>query len=118
MKQIRIDVDEHKVIPPQSLKGKFNCLGEIVSVQFIDPLYPEGQKSDLPTDKYNQAIIGVEGFFGNPSSCLTPSTSEYKQIIEAYQVNNPQDLIGKPLISVYTERLTGNLTGIIPLYNN
>ncbi|MFC1648045.1 hypothetical protein ACFL1B_01165 [Nanoarchaeota archaeon] len=108
-------VDESKVIPPQSLEDKAGHVAKIVKVFACDR---DGGALATYVEPHRAEFVRVQirnKTGGGRSAGQVFAQEEYLQFFNTYSVKHPEDLLGKPTISVYTTIEPTTLTGLIPL---
>ena len=112
---MQIEIDEKAVIPEQSLEGK---IGIVAKITHVSPFDHKGERTEKTTFE-NAETVGVQiqnisdAHKGNSGQIYI--SENFTRFREAYGVIDPHDLVGKPVISVYTKDLGQTLTGLIPL---
>jgi len=107
---MELQIDKNAAIPEQNLEEKLAWIGKITHVFSCDA---QGRRIPLPIDRKDLVRIQVQNN-GGGSSGQVYSLSQYEAFQKAYGVNKPEDLVGKPVVSVY--KMPGPmLTGLIPL---
>jgi len=109
---MELAISDIKPIPAQDLEGKVAHIGKIIGVypSNIDGMVVHGTVQMATYIRIQ--VMNKTGFGG--SSAVTYDKPNYEMILEAYRISNPDDLLGKPVVTVYTGP-SGMLTGLIPL---
>ena len=110
--KMELQINTKAVIPDQDLEGKLAWIAKITQVFSCDS---QGKRVEGTVDmaKYVRVQIMNKSFWGSSSGQIY-STADYKRFQGAYDVKGADDLMGKPVVSVY--QMPGPmLTGLIPL---
>ena len=113
MLKMELQIDETAVIPSQDLEGKVALIARITDIFPCDPMGGELPKPTPRPDCYRVQIRNIHGS-GGGHSALILAAANFVKFQNAYGVNSPGDLMGKPVVSVYV----GNalmLSGLIPV---
>ena len=110
---MKLQVDERQVIPEQNLEDKIAYVAKITDVFACEH---DGRRA-VTTVAHAEAVrvqISNKSDISNGHSGQIYKPEDFKRFQEAYGASNPDDLMGKPVISVYT-KAGPMLTGLIPL---
>ena len=109
---MKLQINDRLVIPEQDLDGKLAYVAIITDVYPCNP--SSGLKDDSISFEDAKAVrIDIQnrtGFGG--ASGPTLRYGEFRRFMEAYEVPRPENLVGKPVISVYNNSM---ISGLIPL---
>jgi hypothetical protein len=111
---IQLDCNaEERILPKQSLEGKFAKIAKIISVRGCNQDGKYNNKSVHTADHVGVFISNrTDTTHGSSKMVFNHPTFEFFK--RGYGVESYEDLIGEPVISVYTE--SGSmLSGLIPL---
>ena len=102
------------VIPQQDLDGKLAWIAKIRDVYACDA---DGIKSSIPLGNSEQVVVEIlnKSTSKRGLSGILYSQEDYKRLQIACGVNSYEDLLGKPVVSVYDGPTIPTLTGLIPL---
>lgn len=108
--KMELQIDKNAVIPEQDLEGR---LAWIAKITHVFPCDSGGRETQGTVDKaeYVRVQILNKSDFGGSSGQIY-SAEDYGRFQKAYGVNSSDDLMGKPVVSVYKGP---SLTGLIPL---
>ena len=109
---MELKIDEKAVIPEQDLDGKLAWIAKITHVFPCDSQGIETQGTVDMAEYVRVQILNKSAFGGGSGQVY--SADDYKRFQEAYGVNRADDLMGKPVVSVY-QNPEPMLTGLIPL---
>ena len=112
---MELQVDDRTVIPEQDLE---NRLAYVAKITHVSPSDYNGKRAEMTTIENAEAVrVGIRNKSDilNGSSDMIYKPEEFARFREAYAVANAEDLVGKPVISVYTKDLGQMLCGLIPL---
>jgi len=111
---MELGIDENLVLPEQDLEGK---IAYIAKITLVFPCDEDGRemKSKTEADAMRVQILNKTGvLYGNGSAQIF-KPEDFRKFKDAYRVSKDDDLMGKPVISIYTKPYGGMLTGLIPL---
>ena len=109
---LQLQVDRGEVIPEQGLEGKLAWVAKITRVFPCDSQGREVQET-VHNAEFVRVQISNKSAFGGSSGWIF-SKPDYERFQRAYRVNDSDDLMGKPVISVY-QKPGPMLMGLIPL---
>lgn len=109
---LKLQVPSKVVIPEMDLEGTIAWIAKITNIYPCNLNY-EKVSGPVLNGKYVAInILNVSAM--GPSSIQFYSAAEYLQFQQAYNLDSPTNLIGKPVITVY-EGSGIKLKGLIPL---
>lgn len=113
--KMELQVDEKTVIPEQGLENK---LAYVAKITHVFPSDYNGKRVEMTTIENAQAVrvqIRNKSDTLNGSSGMVYKPEDFAKFQKAYAVTDAEDLVGKPVISVYTKNYGQMLCGLIPL---
>ncbi len=111
---MELQVNEELVIPTQNLERKIAIVAKIVE---IFPCDRDGRRVITTINQAQNVRVQIKNRSDilNGSSGIVYRAKDFRRFIEEYQLTAYEDLMGKPVISVYTENAGQMLCGLIPL---
>ena len=105
--ELSIDVSRLKIIPEQNLEDR---IGHVARIEFVSPKDEKDYlfKGDVRVGIQNKTDI-LQGH-----SNLILSHEDFQEFLRGYDVAQPEYLVGKPVISIYTRDRGVALCGLAP----
>ena len=106
--ELSMDVSGMEVIPEQKLEDKIGYVARIESVS------PKNKRDH----GFSGAVqIGIQNKTDilNGHSAMGLSAKDFQKFLKGYDVARPEDLVGKPVVSIYTRHSGVMLSGFAPL---
>jgi hypothetical protein len=102
--KISVCISGTKVFPKQSLDDK---IGIVATMDYISK-----------HDTFVRIGISNKSDVLHGQSEMTLIKKDFEEFLEMYNLKKDQELVGKPVISVYTRKYGEMILGVIPLYLN
>ena len=113
---LELRVDKEKIIP--ELSGDMGeWFGQLGGITHVFPCDKNGGR--ILNEFRDAEIVRIQIRTPGGSSGQIYSSKDFRKFKETYCVRDPEDLIGEPVIAVYTKNHGEALIGLIPvnLYN-
>jgi len=103
-----MDISGIEVIPEQKLEDK---IGYVARIEFVSPK----DKGDY--EFFGEVQLGIQNKTDtmNGSSYITLSSEDFQKFLRGYDVADQKYLVGKPVVSIYTQNKGRMLCGFAPL---
>ncbi|MFA7708076.1 MAG: hypothetical protein WCX73_03940 [Candidatus Pacearchaeota archaeon] len=111
---MELQVDEKLVLPKQKLEEKLAFVAKITHVFGCDSRGIDNRTA-IEMSNYIRIQITNKSDKLNGSSGQIYDPKTFKEFMQAYNIKDSDNLVGKPVISVYTKDKGQMLSGLIPL---